>query len=77
MKKHILKIPPTLTRKKTSRKLKPQEIFIIENRPFFYLQLSNYWQFSAFTIKGLLEVATESWPEWYLNPQHLNSVQML
>ena len=31
----------------------------------------------VFTIKGLFEVATESWPEWYLNPQQLNSVQTL
>ena len=26
---------------------------------------------------GFLEAAIESWPEWDLNPQPLNSVQML
>ena len=28
----------------------------------------------VFTTKGLFEVATESWPKRYLNPQPLNSV---
>ena len=31
----------------------------------------------VFTTKGLFEVAIESWPEWDMNPQPLNSVQML
>ena len=31
----------------------------------------------VFTSEGLLEVAIESRPEWDLNPQPLNSVQML
>ena len=31
----------------------------------------------VFTTEGLFEVAIESWPEWELNPQPLNSVQML
>ena len=31
----------------------------------------------VFTTEGILEVATESWPEWHLNLQPLNSVQML
>ena len=30
-----------------------------------------------FTTEGFFEVAIESWPEWNLNPQPLNSVQML
>ena len=30
-----------------------------------------------FTIERFLEVAIESWPEWYLNPRPLNSVQTL
>ena len=31
----------------------------------------------VFTTEVLLEVAVESWPEWDLNPQTQNSVQML
>ena len=31
----------------------------------------------VFTTNGFFEVAIESWPEWDLNPQPLNSVQML
>ena len=31
----------------------------------------------VFTTEGLFEVAIESWPELDLNPQSLNSVQML
>ena len=31
----------------------------------------------VFTTAGFLEVAIESWPEWDLNTQPLNSVQML
>ena len=31
----------------------------------------------VFTSEGFLEVATESWPECYLNPRSLNSVQTL
>ena len=31
----------------------------------------------VFTTEGLFEVAIESSPEWDLNPQPLNSVQML
>ena len=30
-----------------------------------------------FTTEGFFEVAIESWPEWNLKPQPLNSVQML
>ena len=30
-----------------------------------------------FTTEGFFEVAIEIWPEWNLNPQPLNSVQML
>ena len=30
-----------------------------------------------FTTEGFFEVAIESWPEWNLNPQTLNSVPML
>ena len=33
--------------------------------------------YMVFTTDGLFEVAIESWPEWDLNPQPLNSVQML
>ena len=29
----------------------------------------------VFTTEGFLEVATESWPEWDLNPRPPNSVQ--
>ena len=28
----------------------------------------------VFTTEGLFELAMESWPEWDLNPQSLNSV---
>ena len=31
----------------------------------------------AFSTEGLFEVAMESWPEWDLNPQSMNSVQTL
>ena len=31
----------------------------------------------VFTTEGLFEVAIESWPEWDLSPQPLNSVQTL
>ena len=31
----------------------------------------------VFTAEGFLEVAIESWPEWDLNPQSLNSTQTL
>ena len=31
----------------------------------------------VFITKGFTEVATESWPEWDLNPRPLNSVQTL
>ena len=31
----------------------------------------------VFTTERLFEAAIESWPEWDLNPQPLNSVQML
>ena len=30
----------------------------------------------VFTTEGLFEVAIESWPEWDLNPQPLNSNRM-
>ena len=33
--------------------------------------------YMVFTTEGLFEVAIESWREWDLNPQTLNSVQML
>ena len=29
----------------------------------------------VFINQGLLELAVESWPEWHLNQQSLNSVQ--
>ena len=31
----------------------------------------------VFTTEGFFEVAIETWPEWDLNPQPLNFVQML
>ena len=31
----------------------------------------------VFTTEGFFEAAIESWPEWHLNPQPLNSVQTL
>ena len=31
----------------------------------------------VFTTEEFFEVATESWPEWDLNPRPLNSVQGL
>ena len=31
----------------------------------------------VFTTEGFFEVAIEKWPEWDLNQQPLNSVQML
>ena len=30
----------------------------------------------VFITEGFFEVAIESWPEWDLNPQPLNSVQL-
>ena len=33
--------------------------------------------YTVFTTKGFSEVAIEIWSEWDLNPQPLNSVQML
>ena len=33
--------------------------------------------YMVFTTEEFLEVATESWPEWDLNPRPLNSVQTL
>ena len=33
--------------------------------------------YMAFTAEGILEVATESWPQWNLNPWPLNSVQTM
>ena len=33
--------------------------------------------YMVFITEGFLEVAIESWPEWDLNPQPLNSVQTL
>ena len=33
--------------------------------------------YMVFTNEGFLEVAIESYPEWDLNPQQLNSVLML
>ena len=35
------------------------------------------YMYMVFTTEGFSEVAIESWPEWDLNPQPLNSVQML
>ena len=32
--------------------------------------------YMVFTTDGFFEIAIESWPEWDLNPQPLNSVQM-
>ena len=31
----------------------------------------------VFTTGGFLETAIEIWPEWDLNPQPMNSIQML
>ena len=31
----------------------------------------------VFTTERYLEVATESWPKWDLNPRPLNSIQTL
>ena len=31
----------------------------------------------VFTTERFLEVAVESWPEWYSNPRPLNSVHAL
>ena len=31
----------------------------------------------VFTTEVFFEVAAESWPEWDLNPQPMNSIQML
>ena len=31
----------------------------------------------VFITEGFFEVAIESWPKWDLNPQPLNSIQML
>ena len=28
----------------------------------------------VFTTEGFFEIATESWPEWDLNPRPLNSI---
>ena len=33
--------------------------------------------YMIFTTEGFFEIAIERWPEWDLNPQPLNSIQML
>ena len=33
--------------------------------------------YMVFITEGFFEVATESWPEWDLNPGLLNSIQTL
>ena len=33
--------------------------------------------FTLFTTEGLFKAAIESWPQWDLNPQPLNSIHML
>ena len=40
-------------------------------------ELHIYIYIYIYTTDRFLEVATESWPEWELNPQPLNSVQRL
>ena len=30
--------------------------------------------YMVFTTEGFFEIATESWPEWDLNPRPLNSI---
>ena len=49
----------------TSRNLSYNNIYI------------NIYTYMTFTTEGFFEVAIESWPEWDLNPQPLNSVQTL
>ena len=45
---------------------------------FVSVSLSIYvYTYMVFTTEGLFEIAIESWPEWNLNPQPLNSVQTL
>ena len=42
-----------------------------------YIYIYIYIYGMVFTTEGLFEVATESWPEWDLDPRPLNSIQML
>ena len=48
-------------------------------RDFFYTSHSQLtvYLIPVFTTEGFFEVTIESWPEWYLNPRPLNSVQTL
>ena len=44
---------------------------------YINIHICIYIYIYVFTTEGLFEVAIESWPEWDLNPQPLNSVQTL
>ena len=45
---------------------------------YIYVYICMYmYIYMVFTTEGFFEVAIESWPEWDLNPQPLNSVQTL
>ena len=45
---------------------------------YMYIYICMYIHiYMVFTTDGFFEVAIESWPEWDLNPQPLNSVQTL
>ena len=42
-----------------------------------YIYIYIYIYILLFTTEGFLKVATESWPEWDLNPRPLNPIQAL
>ena len=44
---------------------------------YIYLNIYIYIYIMIFTTEEFFEVAIESWPEWDLSPQPLNSVQIL
>ena len=41
---------------------------------YIYIYIHIYM---VYTAEGFFEVATESWPQWNLNPQPLNCIQTL
>ena len=55
---------------KTTKRDKSENIYLKTKQNSIYLFI-----YVAFATEELFEVAIESWPEWDLNPQALNSVQ--
>ena len=44
---------------------------------YFFIIFILIYIYMTFTTDGFFEVTKESWPEWDLNPQALNSVKTL